>query len=191
MGAGDPASVKQQQRQKPAATTASRATLAAASLLARRRTATTKETKTTAAKAHQQQQETAEPLSLGGVVVEGDGELEGGFVARAAVAAGGVQVGEGVKVRGGVVAGLITKVFAIERHELRKFLYMSVMMFAIIYVFTMTRCGGGAVRHCCLDILFVAAWLPLTAAAFVVAPVIDFASHLLLIQFSICCRLLR
>lgn len=49
------------------------------------------------------------------------------------------RVGEGVKVRGGVVAGLITKVFAIEKHELRKFLTMSVMMFAIIYVFTMTR----------------------------------------------------
>lgn len=50
----------------------------------------------------------------------------------------GVQqkVGE---VRGGMVAGLITKVFHIERHELPKFLTMSFMMFAIIYVFTMTR----------------------------------------------------
>lgn len=52
---------------------------------------------------------------------------------------GGGGLGEGVKVRGGLVAGLIQKVFAIERHELRKFLFMSVMMFAIIYVFTMTR----------------------------------------------------
>lgn len=90
-------------------------------------------------------------------MVEGDDELRqqeeeeagGGSVGSenesrvtVAAAAGGLG-GEGVKVRGGLVAGLITKVFAIERHELRKFLYMSVMMFAIIYVFTMTRCVGG------------------------------------------------
>lgn len=43
------------------------------------------------------------------------------------------------RVRGGVVASLITRVFHIQRHELSKFLYMSFMMFAIIYVFTMTR----------------------------------------------------
>lgn len=76
----------------------------------------------------------------GGLVGSGDESR----VAAVAAAAGGV--GEGVKVRGGLVAGLITKVFAIERHELRKFLYMSVMMFAIIYVFTMTRYVRGGVR---------------------------------------------
>lgn len=84
-------------------------------------------------------------------MVEGDEEQEAGgsvnsedksrvVAAAASVAGDGNGIGEGVKVRGGLVAGLITKVFAIERHELRKFLYMSVMMFAIIYVFTMTRC---------------------------------------------------
>lgn len=46
---------------------------------------------------------------------------------------------EATRFRGGMVAGLITKVFHIQRHELSKFLYMSFMMFAIIYVFTMTR----------------------------------------------------
>lgn len=47
--------------------------------------------------------------------------------------------GQVKEVRGGMVPGLIAKVFHIERHELKKFLYMSFMMFAIIYVFTMTR----------------------------------------------------
>ena len=58
----------------------------------------------------------------------------------------GVGTGEGVgggggavDVRGGMVASLIMRVFHIDRHELKKFLYMSFMMFAIIYVFTMTR----------------------------------------------------
>lgn len=45
------------------------------------------------------------------------------------------------EVRGGMVASLITRAFHIQRHELSKFLYMSFMMFAIIYVFTMTRLG--------------------------------------------------
>lgn len=87
------------------------------------------------------------------MVEGGGGEEEEMDSAAAAVAGVGLEksvdvdvdvdgaggLGEGVKVRGGLVAGLIQKVFAIERHELRKFLFMSVMMFAIIYVFTMTR----------------------------------------------------
>lgn len=56
-----------------------------------------------------------------------------------AVAGGGAAPVEAVNVRGGVIAGLITRVFAIEKHELKKFLSMSIMMFSIIYVFTMTR----------------------------------------------------
>ena len=58
---------------------------------------------------------------------------------------GGAAAGRGgaVGVRGGMVASLITRVFHIERHELKKFLYMSFMMFAIIYVFTMTRQASG------------------------------------------------
>lgn len=82
-------------------------------------------------------------MSLGGVVEEGDEAEESTAVVvgsgEGSQFSGATGVGEGVKVRGGVVAGLITKVFAIEKHELRKFLTMSVMMFAIIYVFTMTR----------------------------------------------------
>lgn len=53
------------------------------------------------------------------------------------------ESGEGLgtveRVRGGLVAGIISRVFRIDKHELKKFLCMSSMMFAIIYVFTMTR----------------------------------------------------
>eukprot|EP00903_Cladosiphon_okamuranus_P008794 g8423.t1 len=131
---------------------------AAASLLSRRRTAA------------------AEPVSLGGVVVEGDDEQEAGASAGSeaesrvamAVDVAGVGIGEGVKVRGGLVAGLFTKIFAIERHELRKFLYMSVMMFAIIYVFTMTRDTKDAlvVTNCGAEaIAFLKVYAVLPAAA--------------------------
>lgn len=65
----------------------------------------------------------------------------------AGVRAEGGATERGVGVRGGMVAGLITRVFHIERHELKKFLYMSFMMFAIIYVFTMTRCGRGHLKR--------------------------------------------
>lgn len=43
------------------------------------------------------------------------------------------------RIRGGLVADIISRVFRIDKHELKKFLCMSSMMFAIIYVFTMTR----------------------------------------------------
>ncbi|CAM9442825.1 unnamed protein product [Pylaiella littoralis] len=121
----------------------------------------------------------AEPVSLGGVVVEGrsdEEEMDAGLdeksVALDIDVGGAGGLGEGVEVRGGLVAGLIQRVFAIERHELRKFLFMSVMMFAIIYVFTMTRdtkdalvvtnCGAEAIAF-----LKVYAVLP-AAAAFMI-----------------------
>ncbi|CAM9274329.1 unnamed protein product [Scytosiphon promiscuus] len=108
------------QREAPAAAPKSRAAEVAALLLPRR-------TKAAA----------AEPVSLGGVVVEGDEDEER---SRSAVAVAGEGApAEAVNVRGGVIAGLITRVFAIEKHELKKFLSMSIMMFSIIYVFTMTR----------------------------------------------------
>lgn len=44
------------------------------------------------------------------------------------------------RIRGGMVKTLLSRIFAMEGHELPKFLSMSFMMFAIIYVFTMTRC---------------------------------------------------
>ncbi|CAN0490346.1 unnamed protein product, partial [Ectocarpus sp. 12 AP-2014] len=114
----------------------------------------------------------AEPVSLGGVVEEGDeGEEPAALVVgsgEGSQLSGATRVGEGVKVRGGVVAGLITKVFAIEKHELRKFLTMSVMMFAIIYVFTMTRDTKDAlvVTNCGAEaIAFLKVYAVLPAAA--------------------------
>ncbi|CAM9820629.1 unnamed protein product [Ectocarpus fasciculatus] len=114
----------------------------------------------------------AEPVSLGGVVEEGDeGEESAAVVVgsgQGSQLSGVTGVGEGVKVRGGVVAGLITKVFAIEKHELRKFLTMSVMMFAIIYVFTMTRDTKDAlvVTNCGAEaIAFLKVYAVLPAAA--------------------------
>ncbi|CBJ31945.1 conserved unknown protein [Ectocarpus siliculosus] len=114
----------------------------------------------------------AEPVSLGGVVEEGDEDEESAALvvgsAEGSRLSGATRVGEGVKVRGGVVAGLITKVFAIEKHELRKFLTMSVMMFAIIYVFTMTRDTKDAlvVTNCGAEaIAFLKVYAVLPAAA--------------------------
>ena len=49
------------------------------------------------------------------------------------------DLGTAERVRGGLVAGMISRVFRIDKPELNKFLCMSSMMFAIIYVFTMTR----------------------------------------------------
>ncbi|CAM9109217.1 unnamed protein product, partial [Hapterophycus canaliculatus] len=109
------------QREMPTTEPKSRAAAAAALLMSRRKVAAA-----------------AEPVSLGGVMVEGD-ESEEQSRSVVAVAGGAVEAVEAVNVRGGVIAGLITRVFAIEKHELKKFFSMSIMMFSIIYVFTMTR----------------------------------------------------
>lgn len=66
------------------------------------------------------------------------------------------------------MASLIMRVFHIERHELKKFLYMSFMMFAIIYVFTMTRDTKDAlvVTNCGAEaIAFLKVYAVLPAAA--------------------------
>lgn len=65
-----------------------------------------------------------------------DGSLS--FLGVVAAESGG-GLGTVERVRGGLVAGIISRVLRIDKHELKKFLCMSSMMFAIIYVFTMTR----------------------------------------------------
>lgn len=57
----------------------------------------------------------------------------------AAVGEGQGAVGRATRMRGGVISSLMNKIFHIQRHEMAKFFTMSFMMFAIIYVFTMTR----------------------------------------------------
>lgn len=54
-----------------------------------------------------------------------------------------VETAQG-RIRGGFVQGLLSKIFAIEKREVRKFFALSTMMFAIIYIFTMTRYAATA-----------------------------------------------
>lgn len=81
--------------------------------------------------------EESEEVRLDAEDTLGDAATKADERSSSAVVLGGR--GQVKEVRGGMVPGLIAKVFHIERHELKKFLYMSFMMFAIIYVFTMTR----------------------------------------------------
>ncbi|CAN0118141.1 unnamed protein product [Ascophyllum nodosum] len=78
------------------------------------------------------------------------------------------DLGTAERVRGGLVAGMISRVFRIDKPELNKFLCMSSMMFAIIYVFTMTRDTKDAlvVTNCGAEaIAFLKVYAVLPAAA--------------------------